>query len=78
MTPALIETSARLKAGQEPTWMKSVTWSARMRSMSQQLVVVVESGRFRGVVTLSDVLPRLLPRPDGTVAATTVGGPATS
>lgn len=42
---------------------------ARMRATSQQLVLVVDDGRFRGVVTLSDVLPRLLPRTDDTVAA---------
>ncbi|TFD33234.1 CNNM domain-containing protein [Cryobacterium cryoconiti] len=41
---------------------------ARMRATSQQLVVVVDDGVFRGVVTLSDVLPRLLPRDDGTAA----------
>ena len=43
---------------------------AQMRATSQQLVVVVDDGRFLGVVTLSDVLPRLLPRADGTVAST--------
>ncbi|HSP52872.1 MAG TPA: hemolysin family protein [Cryobacterium sp.] len=41
---------------------------AQMRATSQQLVVVVDGGTFRGVVTLSDVLPRLLPRTDGTAA----------
>lgn len=41
---------------------------AQMRATSQQLVVVVNDGLFRGVVTLSDVLPRLLPRPGETVA----------
>lgn len=41
---------------------------ARMRATSQQLVLVVDGGTFRGVVTLSDVLPRLLPRTDGTAA----------
>jgi len=40
---------------------------AQMRATSQQLVVVVDDGRFLGVVTLSDVLPRLLPRADGTL-----------
>lgn len=39
---------------------------AQMRATSQQLVVIVEDGRFVGVVTMSDVLPRLLPRPNGT------------
>ena len=43
---------------------------AQMRATSQQLVVVVDDGRFLGVVTLSDVLPRLLPRADGMVAST--------
>jgi CBS domain containing-hemolysin-like protein len=43
---------------------------AQMRATSQQLVVVVVDGRFLGVVTLSDVLPRLLPRADGTLAST--------
>jgi CBS domain containing-hemolysin-like protein len=43
---------------------------AQMRATSQQLVVVVDDGAFRGVVTLSDVLPRLLPRADGTIAST--------
>ncbi len=42
---------------------------AQMRATSQQLVVVVNDSRFLGVVTLSDVLPRLLPRADGTVAS---------
>ncbi len=37
---------------------------ARMRETSQQLAIVVDDSRFRGVVTLSDVLPRLLPRHD--------------
>jgi CBS domain containing-hemolysin-like protein len=37
---------------------------ARMRATSQQLVVVVNDGDFRGIVTLSDVLPRVLPRTD--------------
>lgn len=38
---------------------------AQMRATSQQLVVVVdEHKRFLGVVTMSDVLPRLLPRPE--------------
>ncbi|QYF74447.1 CNNM domain-containing protein [Cryobacterium sp. PAMC25264] len=41
---------------------------AQMRATSQQLVVVVDDGRFRGIVTLSDVLPRLLPRADGPTA----------
>jgi CBS domain containing-hemolysin-like protein len=41
---------------------------AQMRATSQQLVVVVDAGAFRGIVTLSDVLPRLLPRTDGTAA----------
>lgn len=40
---------------------------AQMRASSQQLVVVVEDGRFLGVVTMSDVLPRLLPRPNKSV-----------
>jgi CBS domain containing-hemolysin-like protein len=35
---------------------------AHMRATSQQLVVVVDEGKFRGIVTLSDVLSRLLPR----------------
>lgn len=39
-----------------------------MRATSQQLVVVVDDGTFRGIVTLSDVLPRVLPRPDETPA----------
>ncbi|WP_271395746.1 CNNM domain-containing protein [Neomicrococcus lactis] len=38
---------------------------ALMRSAGQQLVVVVNDGTYEGVVTLSDVLPRLLPRPEG-------------
>ncbi|MCY7325903.1 MAG: CNNM domain-containing protein, partial [Microbacteriaceae bacterium] len=42
---------------------------ARMRATSQQLTIVVDDGRFRGVVTLSDVLPRLLPRADANVAS---------
>jgi CBS domain containing-hemolysin-like protein len=39
---------------------------AQMRATSQQLVVVVDDGAFLGIVTLSDILPRLLPRTDGT------------
>jgi len=39
---------------------------ARMRAASQQLVLVVDEGTFRGIVTLSDVLPRVLPRTDKT------------
>ncbi|MBG6054243.1 CBS domain containing-hemolysin-like protein [Salinibacterium sp. CAN_S4] len=35
---------------------------ARMRATSQQLAVVMDDERFLGVVTLSDVLPRLLPQ----------------
>lgn len=42
---------------------------ARMRSNSQQLAVVVEGGHFRGVVTLSDVLKRVLPRPEEPAAS---------
>ena len=42
---------------------------ARMRATSQQLAIVVDNGRFRGVVTLSDILPRLLPRADGSVSS---------
>ncbi|RJT91778.1 CBS domain-containing protein [Cryobacterium melibiosiphilum] len=39
---------------------------AQMRATSQQFVVVVnDDGAFRGIVTLSDVLPRLLPRTEG-------------
>lgn len=38
---------------------------ARMRETSQQLAIVMDDGQFRGVVTLSDVLPRVLPRSDG-------------
>lgn len=41
---------------------------ARMRASSQQIVVVVAGEQFRGVVTLTDVLPRLLPRTDETLA----------
>jgi CBS domain containing-hemolysin-like protein len=42
---------------------------AQMRATSQQFVVVVkDDGAFRGIVTLSDVLPRLLPRTEGTDA----------
>lgn len=41
---------------------------ARMRETSEQLAIVVDDGRFRGVVTLSDVLPRLLPRAGGNSA----------
>jgi CBS domain containing-hemolysin-like protein len=37
---------------------------AKMRATSQQLVVVVDDETFRGIVTLSDVLPRVLPRTD--------------
>ncbi|TFD49623.1 HlyC/CorC family transporter [Cryobacterium frigoriphilum] len=44
---------------------------AQMRATSQQLVVVVNAdGTFRGIVTLSDVLPRLLPRTEVTDART--------
>ncbi|WP_150307532.1 CNNM domain-containing protein [Planctomonas psychrotolerans] len=42
---------------------------AQMRATSQQLVVVTDNDRFRGIATLSDVLPRLLPRTDETVAS---------
>lgn len=42
---------------------------ARMRATSQQLAIVVDDGRFRGVVTLSDVLPRVLPQADENVTA---------
>ncbi len=42
---------------------------AQMRATSQQLVVVVDNGHFRGVVTLSDILPRLLPRAEENVAS---------
>jgi len=38
---------------------------AQMRAGSQQLAIVVDDGRFVGVVTLSDVLRRLLPRREG-------------
>jgi len=38
---------------------------ARMRALSQQLAIVIDDGRFVGVVTLSDVLRRVLPRPEG-------------
>jgi CBS domain containing-hemolysin-like protein len=38
---------------------------AQMRATSQQLVVVVDDGQFRGVVTLSDVLARLLSHAGG-------------
>jgi len=38
---------------------------AQMRASSQQLAIVVDDGRFVGVVTLSDVLRRLLPRGEG-------------
>ncbi|WP_165067670.1 CNNM domain-containing protein [Marisediminicola senii] len=41
---------------------------ALMRAQSQQLVVVLDGSAFRGVVTLTDVLPRLLPRPEEAVA----------
>ena len=37
---------------------------ARMRALSQQLAIVIDDGRFIGVVTLSDVLRRVLPQPD--------------
>jgi CBS domain containing-hemolysin-like protein len=43
---------------------------AKMRVTSQQLVVVVDDGTFRGIVTLSDVLPRVLPRTDKMDAGT--------
>ncbi|AZI59122.1 DUF21 domain-containing protein [Nakamurella antarctica] len=38
---------------------------ARMRAGSQQLAIVIEDGRFVGVVSLSDVLHRVLPRTEG-------------
>lgn len=41
---------------------------AKMRATSQQLVVVVDDGTFRGIVTLSDVLARVLPRANPTDA----------
>jgi CBS domain containing-hemolysin-like protein len=37
---------------------------AQMRALGQQLAIVVDEGRFVGVVTLSDVLRRVLPRPE--------------
>jgi CBS domain containing-hemolysin-like protein len=56
--------SALVLAGETPVY----EVLAQMRVTSQQLVVVVDDGTFRGIVTLSDVLPRLLPRADGTSA----------
>lgn len=38
---------------------------AQMRAASQQLVVVTYGAQSQGVVTLSDILPRLLPRTGG-------------
>lgn len=38
---------------------------ARMRERSVQLAVVVEAGALRGVVTLADILTRVLPVPSG-------------
>jgi len=37
---------------------------ARMRESSEQLATVMDGDRFVGVVTLADVLRRILPRPD--------------
>lgn len=35
---------------------------ARMRKSSVQLAVIIKEGRMRGVVTLADILPRVLPQ----------------
>ncbi|MTG90753.1 DUF21 domain-containing protein [Cellulosimicrobium sp. BIT-GX5] len=42
---------------------------ARMRESSEQLAVVMDGERFVGVVTLADVLRRILPHPDEPSAA---------
>lgn len=41
---------------------------ARMRALSQQLAIVIDDGRFVGVVTLSDVLRKVLPQPEEQIA----------
>ena len=40
---------------------------ARMRESSEQLAVVMDGERFVGVVTLADVLRRILPHPEDPV-----------
>ncbi len=42
---------------------------ARMRALSQQLAIVIDDGRVVGVVTLSDVLRKVLPQPEERIAA---------
>ena len=37
---------------------------ARMRKSSAQLAVIMTDGQMRGVVTLADILPRILPVAD--------------
>jgi CBS domain containing-hemolysin-like protein len=39
---------------------------ARMRETSEQLATVMDGDRFLGVVTVSDVLRRVLPQPENT------------
>ncbi|MFC7404217.1 CNNM domain-containing protein [Georgenia alba] len=42
---------------------------ARMRTTSEQLAVVTDHGQFVGLVTIADILRRVLPHQHGTVAA---------